>query len=51
MLSGSVREFGIEFSLESNAERSWIKSDVLLNKPIRSEQLLQAIRQLLLQGG
>jgi len=49
MLSGSVREFGIEFSLESNAERSWIKSDALLNKPIRSEQLLQAIRQLLPQ--
>lgn len=45
LLSGSVREFGVEFSLESNAERSWIKSDVLLNKPIRSEQLLQAIRQ------
>ena len=49
MLSSSVREFGIEFSLESNAERSWIKSDVLLNKPIRSEQLLQAVRQLVPQ--
>jgi len=47
MLSSSVSEFGIEFSLESTAERSWIKADALLNKPIRSEQLLQTVRRLL----
>ena len=45
LLSNSVSEFGIEFSLESDSERSWIKADALLNKPIRSEQLLQAVRQ------
>jgi len=49
MLSSSVSDFGIEFSLESSAERSWIKADALLNKPIRTEQLLQVVRQLLPQ--
>jgi len=49
MLSSSVSEFGIEFSLESVAARSWIKADILLNKPIRTEQLLQAVRRLLPQ--
>ena len=49
MLSSSVNDFGIEFSLESASERSWIKADALLNKPIRSEQLLQAVRRLLPQ--
>jgi len=46
MLSSAVSEFGIAFSLESTAERDWIKADVLLNKPIRNEQLLQAVRRL-----
>ena len=49
MLSSSVNEFGIEFSLESVSERSWIKADALLNKPIRIEQLLQEVRRLLPQ--
>ena len=47
LLSSAVSDFGIEFSMESVAERSWIKADVLLNKPIRNEQLLQAVRTLL----
>ena len=46
MLSSSVSDFGIEFSLESASERSWIKADVLLKKPIRAEQLLQAVQTL-----
>jgi len=46
LLSSSNSEFGIEFSLESTAEHDWIKADVLLNKPIRPEQLLHAVRQL-----
>jgi CheY-like chemotaxis protein len=49
MLSSSNSEFGINFSLESAADRAWIKADVMLNKPIRNEQLLQAMRQLLPQ--
>jgi len=47
LLSNAVGEFGIEFSLESTAERSWIKADALINKPIRTEQLLQAVKRLL----
>ena len=50
MLSSSVGEFGIEFSLESAAERSWIKADAMLNKPIRAEQLLHAVQRLLPQS-
>ena len=50
LLSSSVSECGVEFSLESVAERSWIKADVLLNKPIRTEQLLQAVHRLLPQS-
>ena len=46
MLSSSITKFGIEFSLNSASDRSWIKADVLLNKPIRSEQLLQAVQRL-----
>ena len=49
LLSSSVSEFGIEFSLESASERSWIKADAMLNKPIRAEQLLQAVRRFLPQ--
>lgn len=49
MLSDSTSEFGIEFSLDSASERSWIKADSLLNKPIRTEQLLQAVRRLVPQ--
>ena len=49
MLSNAISEFGIEFSLESASERSWIKADALLNQPIRPEQLLQAVRRLLPQ--
>ncbi|MDR0328610.1 MAG: response regulator [Planctomycetaceae bacterium] len=49
MLSNSANDCGITFSLESAAERSWIKADALLNKPIRNEQLLQAVRRLLPQ--
>jgi len=49
LLNSAVSEFGIEFSLESAAERSWIKADALLNKPIRTEQLLQAVQRLMPQ--
>jgi len=45
LLSDSVSAFGVDFSLESDSERSWIKADALLNKPVRNEQLLQAVRQ------
>jgi DNA-binding response OmpR family regulator len=36
-------EIGMSFSMESEAERSWIKADSFLDKPIRFEQLLAEI--------
>ncbi len=47
LLSSSTSKMDIEFSMESAAERNWIKADVLLNKPIRFEQLLYATQRLL----
>ena len=47
LLSSSTSEMDIEFSMESAWERNWIKADMLLNKPIRFEQLLYAVQRLL----
>lgn len=47
ILSSSSSEMDIDFSMESLAERSWIKADMLLNKPLRFEQLLYATQRLL----
>ena len=47
LLSSSSSDMDIEFSMESAGERSWIKADMLLNKPIRFEQLLYAVQRLL----
>jgi len=40
-------ETGMEIDAATMEERSWIKADMLLAKPLRFEQLLAAIRQLL----
>ncbi|MDO5553590.1 MAG: response regulator [Planctomycetia bacterium] len=37
---------GLHFTLNSAAERAWIKADVLLDLPIRGEQLLSEIKRL-----
>ena len=37
---------GIQFSVDSEAERAWIKADAFLNKPVRFEQLKTAIDRL-----
>ncbi|MGL4594050.1 MAG: response regulator transcription factor [Thermoguttaceae bacterium] len=47
LLSSAASDMDIEFSMESASERSWIKADMLLNKPIRFEQLLYAVQRLL----
>lgn len=47
LCSGINNESGMSFSMESEAERSWIKADSFLNKPIRFEQLLAEIETLL----
>ena len=40
-------ETGISFSLDSEAEKSWIRADIYLEKGIRAEQLDQEIMKLL----
>lgn len=47
LLNSSVSEFGMDFSLDTASERAWIKADILLNKPIRGEQLLHGVNRLL----
>ena len=37
---------GVEFSVDSEAERAWIKADAFLNKPYRYEQLRTVIERL-----
>ncbi|MCK9244876.1 MAG: response regulator [Candidatus Marinimicrobia bacterium] len=40
-------ETGIEFDASTDEERSWIKADVFLPKPVRFEQLAREIERLL----
>ncbi|MDR0522643.1 MAG: response regulator [Planctomycetaceae bacterium] len=47
LLSSTVGDFGIDFSIDTVSERSWIKADILLHKPIRSEQLVYSVNRLL----
>jgi len=42
-----ARETGISFSLDSEAEKSWIRADRYLEKGIRAEQLDQEVMKLL----
>ncbi len=45
--SGVANETGIEFDAATKEERSWIKADVFLAKPVRYEQLKNEIDRLL----
>lgn len=47
MVTGVAAETGIEFDSATPEERAWIKADVLLAKPIRSEQVLGELKRLL----
>ena len=47
MVTGVASETGIEFGTVSEEERSWIRADVLLAKPVRSEQVLKELARLL----
>jgi len=47
LLSSTVSHYDIAFSLESAWERNWIKADILLNKPVRFEQLLSSVQKVL----
>jgi len=47
MVTGVASEAGIPFALQSAGERSWIKADALLPKPVRAEQLKRELDRLL----
>ena len=47
LVTGVTRETGMEFHASTNEERSWIKADALLAKPIRFDQLQREIERLL----
>ncbi len=47
MVTAVGAETGIEFDATTAEERSWIKADRMLAKPVRFEQLRAAIEQLL----
>ncbi|MBI2435175.1 MAG: response regulator [Candidatus Hydrogenedentes bacterium] len=47
MVTGVARETGLEFGVSTEEERTWIKADALLAKPIRFEQMLREIARLL----
>lgn len=47
MVTGVASATGIEFGAVTEEERSWIKADVLLAKPVRSEQVIGELARLL----
>ena len=47
LLTAVTAQTGMSFDLASGPARSWIKADVILDKPVRSEQLLSEVRRLL----
>ncbi len=47
LVTGVAGETGIDFDAQTAEERSWIKADAFLAKPVRVEQLVGEIRRLL----
>ena len=47
MITGVKGETGLEFNASTQEERSWIKADALLAKPVRIDQLLREVGRLL----
>jgi two-component system, OmpR family, response regulator len=47
MVTGVTGETGLSFDLNSPEERSWVKADAILAKPVRFEQLKREIDRLL----
>lgn len=47
IVTGVAHETGLEFDARTAEERSWIKADLLLAKPVRHEQLKREIDRLL----
>ncbi len=49
LVSSVASETGLEFDAATDEERSWVKADVMLAKPIRFEQLYREVERLLKQ--
>jgi two-component system, OmpR family, response regulator len=47
MVTGVTGETGLSFDLNTPEERSWVKADAILAKPVRFEQLKREIERLL----
>ncbi|HNT37252.1 MAG TPA: response regulator [bacterium] len=47
MVSAVTSETGIGFDASTDEERSWIKADAFLSKPLRFEQMFREIKRLL----
>jgi CheY-like chemotaxis protein len=47
LCTGVASETGLEFDAATDEERSWVKADAVLNKPMRFEQLVLEIERLL----
>lgn len=47
LVTGVARETGMDFDATTDEERSWVKADAFLAKPVRAEQLQREVRKLL----
>jgi CheY-like chemotaxis protein len=47
MVTSVTSETGLDFDATTKEERSWIKADALLDKPVRFEQLQREMNRLL----
>jgi len=47
ILTAVVSETGIDFDATTHEERSWVKADALMDKPVRPEQLQREVARLL----
>ncbi|HSW44093.1 MAG TPA: response regulator [Phycisphaerae bacterium] len=47
LVTAVASETGLDFDASTREERSWIKADVVLDKPIRFEQLKREIHRLI----
>ena len=47
IMTAVTAETGLDFDVTSAMEQSWIKADLVLDKPVRGEQLRSAVTRLL----
>ena len=47
ILTSVAAATGLEFPVEPEAQRPWVKADLLLNKPVRPESLRTEVKRLL----